>query len=65
MADRYYSVNLGEEMESGVTEGGSSTAGDSIEVRVTYDATGMNKHAVLRGLDTIKRYILRDTFPPA
>ncbi|MGE0533149.1 MAG: hypothetical protein AB7P35_17710 [Hyphomonadaceae bacterium] len=65
MTDRFYSVNLGEETEAGVTEGGSTTAGDSIEVRVTYDATGMNKHAVLRGLDAIERYILRDTFPPA
>lgn len=65
MADRFFSVNLGEQNEAGVTEGGSSTSGDAIEVRVTYDATGMNKQAVLLGLDAIKRYILRDTFPPA
>ncbi len=64
MTDRYYSVVLGEHIPSLVTEGASSTAGDAVEVRVTFDATGMDKQRALLGLDAIKQYILQDAWPP-
>ncbi|SOD41323.1 hypothetical protein [Nitrosovibrio sp. Nv4] len=65
MADRYYSVVLGEHTIDKVTEGAASVAGDAIEVRVTYDATGMSKQAALFGLRAIEDYIKKDAFPPA
>lgn len=64
MAERYYSVVLGEQTPALVTEGSSSTAGEAIEVRVTYDATNLDKQHVLLGLDTIKQYIIQDAWPP-
>ena len=64
MAERYYSVVLGEQTPSLVTEATSSTAGDAIEVRVTYTATNLDKQHVLLGLDTIKQYIIQDAWPP-
>lgn len=63
MTDRFYSVVLGEQDASRVTEG-SSTSSEAIELRVEFDATGMNKKLVLLGIDAIKAYILRDQFPP-
>lgn len=65
MAERYYSVELGEQTPSLVTEGGASTAGDAIELRVTYDETGMDKRHVMLGVQAILAYILQDTYPPA
>lgn len=65
MADRYFSTSLGDNTPSAVTEAGSSTAADPVEVRVTYDATGVDKRTVLVALDLIKARILQDTWPPA
>ena len=64
MADRFYSVILGEHVPSTVTEGAASTAGDAVELRVTFDATGMDKQRALIGVDAIKMYILQDHWPP-
>lgn len=63
MTDRYYSVLLGEQDASRVTEG-SSTSSEAIELRVEFDATGMSKKLVLLGIDALKAYILRDKWPP-
>lgn len=63
MADRYYSVVLGEQTPSFVTEG-SSTSSEAIELRVTYTTTGMDKTEVLMGLEAIKQYIIQDAWPP-
>lgn len=63
MADRFYSVVLGEQTPSLVTEG-TSTSSEAIELRVTYDATGMDKQEVLLGLKAIEQYILQDAWPP-
>ena len=51
MADKFYSVALGENTPSQVTEGGS-TSGEAIEVRVS-DSIYANKRAVRLGLKTI------------
>ncbi len=63
MTDRFYSVVLGESAPQEVTEG-SSTSSEAIELRVEFDASGMNKAAVVLGLEAIKAYILRDAWPP-
>ena len=64
MADRFYSVVLGEHNPSQVTEG-SSTSSEAIELRVAIDAT-ITKMAVLRGLEAIEHYIqMKETNPIA
>ena len=55
MADRFYSVVLGEMVPSQVTEGGS-TSGEAIELRVN-DSLYTNKLAVLNGLKAIEGYL--------
>lgn len=63
MADRYYSVVLGESFPSQVTEG-SSTSSEAIELRVTYTTTGLDKQGVILGLEALKAYIIQDAWPP-
>jgi hypothetical protein len=64
MADRYYSVILGEQRVDQVTEG-SSTSSEAIELRVN-DSIYANKLQVIHGLEAILRYIKsRETSPIA
>lgn len=63
MADRYWSASLGDD-KVGVAEAATSTAGDHVEVRITYDTAGMNKSAALRCLEFIRQRIIEDTWPP-
>lgn len=64
MADRFYSVVIGEQFPDQVTEG-SATSSEAVELRVS-DAAYADKAAVLRGLEAIKNYILtRETQPIA
>ena len=62
MADKFYSVALGENTPSQVTEGGS-TSGEAIEVRVS-DSIYANKRAVRLGLKTILNYIIKKETNP-
>ncbi len=55
MADRFYSVILGEQMASLVTEG-SSTSSEAIELRVS-DSIYENKLQVILGLEAIANYL--------
>jgi len=55
MADRFYSVVLGEQIESLVTEG-ASTSGEAIELRVN-DSVYANKLQVILGLEAIANYL--------
>lgn len=55
MADRFYSVVIGEHNASQVTEG-SSTSSEAIELRVVVGATSTPLN-VLQGLEAIKQYI--------
>jgi hypothetical protein len=55
MADRFYSVVIGETVPSQVTEG-SSTSSEAIELRVS-DTAYTNKLAVLNGLKAIEGYL--------
>ena len=55
MADRFYSVILGEQIESLVTEG-SSTSSEAIELRVN-DSVYANKLQVILGLKAIQLYL--------
>lgn len=64
MADRFYSVVMGEQTPALVTEGGS-TSSEAIELRVTYTTTGLDKRLTLMGLEAIREYILQDAWPPA
>jgi hypothetical protein len=64
MAERYYGIDRGEEGSVNVTEGSSSTATTDVEVRIDLAAT-MSQSEVLLALDTIKRAILEDSWPPA
>lgn len=63
MADRFWSVDLGENIASAVTEG-SSTSSEAIELRCTYTTTGVDKRTVLVALESIRNYILQDAWPP-
>jgi hypothetical protein len=55
MADRFYSVILGEHGVDQVTEG-SSTSSEAIELRVS-DAIYADKLAVLNGVGALLRYL--------
>ena len=55
MADVFYSVVLGEQLPSQVTEG-SSTSGEAIELRVA-DTIYSNKLDVILGLNAIVEYL--------
>lgn len=58
MADRFYSVILGEGLASQVTEG-ASTSGEAIELRVSDSIYGTGKHKldVIIGLRAIADYL--------
>ena len=55
MADRFYSVVLGEQLASQVTEG-AGTSGEAIELRVS-DSIYTTKLNVILGLEAIKQYL--------
>ena len=55
MADRFYSVILGEQMSSQVTEAASTTS-EAIELRVN-DSIYTNKLDVILGLNAIVDYL--------
>lgn len=64
MADKFYSVILGEQVPALVTEG-ASTSGEAIEVRVNDSVYG-NKLLVVLGLEAILSHIkLKETNPIA
>ena len=64
MADRYFSLNLGDQIPSLVTEGGS-TSGKAIELRVS-DSVYASKKLVVLGVAAIKQYITtKETTPIA
>lgn len=55
MADRFYSVTVGEQRAEQVTEG-SSTSSEAIELRVS-DTAYTNKIDVILGLRAILQYL--------
>ena len=64
MADKFYSVILGEHLPHQVTEG-SSTSSEAVELRVS-DTIYSNKLAVLHALDNLRNYIAtKETNPIA
>lgn len=64
MADRFYSIILGEQLPSQVTEG-ASTSSEAVELRVS-DSIYADKKAVILGLEAIKNYLItRETTPIA
>jgi enolase len=64
MADRFYSVSLGEQMEHQVTEG-ASTSAEAIELRVN-DTVYATKLQVLLALEAIENYLAtKETSPIA
>lgn len=64
MADRFYSVILGEQMPHLVTEG-ASTSAEAIELRVS-DTVYASKKEVLMGIEALKNYIIfKETKPIA
>lgn len=62
MADRFYSIILGESNPSQVTEG-ASTSSEAVELRVA-DSIYSNKVAVLNGIEAIKNYIITNETTP-
>ncbi len=64
MADKFYSVLLGEQLPSQVTEG-SSTSSEAIELRVN-DSVFAQKKLVILGLKAIEQYLItKETTPIA
>lgn len=64
MADRWWNAPLGAQIAEDVAEGAADTS-QLVGVRVTYDATGANRTAVLLALDAARMAIEQDTWPPA
>lgn len=62
MADRFYSVVLGEGLPTQVTEG-SSTSSEAIELRVS-DSIYTKKLDVLVGLKAIQSYLMATETSP-
>ena len=62
MADKFYSISLGEQRASQVTEGGS-TSGEAVELRVS-DSIYSNKRAVRLGIEAILNYIIKKETNP-
>ena len=64
MADRFYSVALGEQVPSKVVEG-AATSGGAIELRVS-DTVWASKKAVILGVEAIESYLItKETTPIA
>lgn len=64
MADRFYSIILGEQMPVEVTEG-ATTSSEAVELRVA-DTIYADKKAVLMGLEAIRNYLItKETNPIA
>jgi hypothetical protein len=64
MADRFYSIILGEQLPSQVTEG-SSTSSEAVELRVS-DSIYASKKAVILGVEAIKQFLIhKETTPIA
>ena len=64
MADRFYSVVLGEQLPSQVTEG-SSTSAEAVELRVS-DTIYASKKEVVLGVKAILDYLItKETRPIA
>jgi hypothetical protein len=64
MADKFYSVVLGEQLPVQVTEGSSSSS-EAIELRVN-DSVFPYKGDVIRAVDAIKAFLVtRETTPIA
>lgn len=64
MANRFYSVKFGAKVKGSVTESATTTAGDDVELRITYNATNNSKLAVLAALEIIEAAIVEETWPP-
>jgi len=64
MANRFYSVKFGAKVKGSVTESATTTAGDDVELRITYDAANNSKLAVLAALEIIEAAIKEETWPP-
>lgn len=66
MAERYYGIDRGDAQMGvdGVTEGAATTATTDVEIRVDLVA-GMDRGEVLLLIDTLRRAILEDSWPPA
>lgn len=64
MANRFYSVKFGAKVKGSITESATTTAGDDVELRITYDATNNSKTAVLLAIEAIEAAITEETWPP-
>lgn len=65
MADRFYSVTqFTNNSFSAVAETATTTAGNPVEVRVTYDAANNSRHNTIIALLAILAAITKDTWPP-
>lgn len=64
MANRFYSVKFGAKVKGSITESATTTAGDDVELRITYGATNNSKLAVLAALEIIEAAIVEETWPP-
>lgn len=72
MADHFYSVTFGKNLDPGAAAGGSAvvvatatTAGSKIELRITDATTGIvgNKAVILAALDKLKAYFTENNAP--
>ncbi|MEY2875309.1 MAG: hypothetical protein RLZZ373_2680 [Pseudomonadota bacterium] len=64
MANRYYSIYLGQDKTAAV-EAASTVSAADVEVRITYTATGLTQGEVLKCLEQLEARIKEDTWPPA
>jgi len=65
MTDRYLTITTpAKKLQADVSSGASATPANWFDLRVTYDATGASKQAVLDALEALEYYIVNDAWPP-
>lgn len=63
MADHFYGVNMGAGLDRGNVSTGTSTTSKKVELRIEDGVTGNNKLEVLKAIDALRAYIVKDNAP--
>lgn len=66
MTDRYLTITTpAKKRQADVSSGASATPANWFDLRVTYDATGASKQALLDALEAVENQVALGSWPPA
>mgnify|MGYP007069055138 CR=1 FL=1 len=66
MTDRYLTITTpAKKLQADVSSGASATPANWFDLRVTYDATGASKQALLDALEAVENKVALGSWPPA